>query len=255
MKLPISVLLGTKIGRTSRSIRVSNRNDVKNSAAVLDPDRDRAGEIADVRVALLVVGAPPVAGHRPLTVRQDLRGRHKPQPSVAEERRRRRTRVGASALGAGVWDAAGVWAPAATANNTNAAARWTERIKLSSSCTSRGHSNSSMHSTTELYSKSINHLQHFAHFRLLAAFILRGFTTHAMRMLSRYKPSIGTAMIVWRHHVAAGVMTAAATKMMRTAYLRFDQPGSGRSPASSSRGRTRSSAAGTRCRGPSSIFV
>ena len=53
----MSVLLAMKIGRTSRSMRVSNRNDVKISARSLMPDRKRAGEVADVGVALDVVRA------------------------------------------------------------------------------------------------------------------------------------------------------------------------------------------------------
>ena len=81
------------IGRRSRSMRVSNRNDPKISARSLMPDGERAGEVADVGEALDVVRAAPVAADRPLTVAEDLAGRHKPQSSVAEERRRRRSRL------------------------------------------------------------------------------------------------------------------------------------------------------------------
>ena len=56
------------------------------------PTPNVPGEIADVGEALDVVGATTVAADGPLTVRENLRGRHKPQSSVAEERRRRRAR-------------------------------------------------------------------------------------------------------------------------------------------------------------------
>ncbi len=59
--------------------------------AVLDPDRKRAGDIADVAEALDVIRAAPVAADRPLTVAEHLAGRNKPQSSVAEEGRRRRS--------------------------------------------------------------------------------------------------------------------------------------------------------------------
>ena len=53
--------------------------------AVLDPDGERARDIADVAEALDVIGAAPVAADRPLTVAEDFAGRNKPQSSVAEE--------------------------------------------------------------------------------------------------------------------------------------------------------------------------
>ena len=72
---------------------------------VFDADGERSGEVADVGEALDVVGAATVAARRPLTVREHLRGRHKPQTSVAEERRRRRTQSLVAV------DADGVWVP------------------------------------------------------------------------------------------------------------------------------------------------
>ena len=61
--------------------------------AILDADGERAGEVGDVGVALDPVRAATIAANGPLTVREHLGGRHKPQSSVAEERRRRRTRL------------------------------------------------------------------------------------------------------------------------------------------------------------------
>src|SRR5205814_10612597 len=59
---------------------------------VLDPDGERAVEIADVGVALDVVRAAAVAAHGPLRMRQHLGRGDEPNPRVAEERRRRWTR-------------------------------------------------------------------------------------------------------------------------------------------------------------------
>src|SRR5262249_42717639 len=56
--------------------------------AVCDADTDRAGKIADVRVALDVVRCGAVAANRPFPAWEDFGGRNKPQPSVAVERRR-----------------------------------------------------------------------------------------------------------------------------------------------------------------------
>src|SRR4030095_2548052 len=61
---------------------------------ILDADAERAGEVADVREAVDVVRAATIAAGRTLTVWKNLAGRHKPQPSVAEERRRGRTYPG-----------------------------------------------------------------------------------------------------------------------------------------------------------------
>ena len=68
---------------------------------VLDPHGERAREVPDVGVALDEVRAAPIRAARPLTVRQHLRRRHKPQSSVAVERRRRRARVFAGRAGRG----------------------------------------------------------------------------------------------------------------------------------------------------------
>jgi len=45
---------------------------------LIDINANRAGEVADVGEALGVIGAAAVTAGGPLTVRQDLRGRHEP---------------------------------------------------------------------------------------------------------------------------------------------------------------------------------
>ena len=57
--------------------------------AILDAVPNRAGEVADVCVALDEVRAATIPANGPFAAREDFAGRHKPHTSVAEERRRR----------------------------------------------------------------------------------------------------------------------------------------------------------------------
>ena len=59
--------------------------------AILDADAEGAREIADVGVALDPVRSAAIRASGPLAAGQHLGGRHIPQPSVAEEGRRRRS--------------------------------------------------------------------------------------------------------------------------------------------------------------------
>ena len=70
--------------------------------AVPDADGERGGDVADVAEALDVVRAAPVSADRPLTVAEDFAGRNKPQSSVAEEGRCRRSRLLGSVRGRGL---------------------------------------------------------------------------------------------------------------------------------------------------------
>ena len=88
--MPPTVESSMKIGRRSRSTRVSNRKEPNTSSPFFDADGEGSCEVADVCEALDEVGAAPVSADRPLTVRENLGGRHKPQPSVAQEGCRRR---------------------------------------------------------------------------------------------------------------------------------------------------------------------
>src|SRR4029079_18791117 len=77
-------------------VAIDARVDEKRSEdlrAILDAVPERRGKIADVRVALNVVGAATIEAGRPFSIRQDLGGRDVPQAGVAEERRRGRARV------------------------------------------------------------------------------------------------------------------------------------------------------------------
>src|SRR5207253_8879766 len=56
--------------------------------AILDAVPDRAGEVADVCVALDEVRAATIPANGPFAAREDCAGRHKPHTSLAEERRR-----------------------------------------------------------------------------------------------------------------------------------------------------------------------
>src|SRR4029079_4422164 len=60
--------------------------------AVLYSDRERTGKVADVRVPLDEIGAAAIPANGPLAAGENFGGRRKPQPSVAEEGRRRRSR-------------------------------------------------------------------------------------------------------------------------------------------------------------------
>ncbi len=94
-RIPVDEAPEGRVGHEDRPhVAVDPRVDQKRGEHLRPlPEADRHGrrKVADVGVPLLVIRAAPIAAHRPLTVRQHLRGRHKPQPGVAEERRRRRT--------------------------------------------------------------------------------------------------------------------------------------------------------------------
>ncbi len=94
----IAVQEGTKgrIGdEDGTHVAVDTRVDQERAedlGAILDADAKRRGEVGDVRVSLHPVRAAAIAAHGPLLMREDLARRYKPQTSVAEEGRRRRSR-------------------------------------------------------------------------------------------------------------------------------------------------------------------
>src|SRR6185436_13978253 len=95
--IPIDERPETRIGdKGGTHVAIDARVDQEGAedlGAILQADAERGGEVGDVRVTLHPVGAAPVAANGPLFVRQHLAGRNKPQPSVAEKRRRRRPRL------------------------------------------------------------------------------------------------------------------------------------------------------------------
>ena len=72
-----------KIGRRSRSMRVSSLNEPKSFDAAHHADGERRGEVGDVGEALDVVRAFAIAARRPFAAGEDFGGRHVPEAGVA----------------------------------------------------------------------------------------------------------------------------------------------------------------------------
>ena len=141
---------GRVVDEQRTEIAIDARVDEERSedlGAILHAERERAGEIGDVGVALNLVGAAPVAARRPLAVRQHFGGGHEPQAGVAEERRRRRARAVSDVRATdGGWAGLrrGAWASSSGRHDSaNAAVRNEVASEVVISCNLRGASSSS----------------------------------------------------------------------------------------------------------------